>query len=261
MSERRILDAESTEFERELLQGARAYRVSEEARGRTLAAVASSASAPALASPRRGPSFWSSNRRLVTGLVSCGVAVGAIAWRAASEGETAAPVSPASHGSPMALHAPATASAIPAIDDEPPSMDVTALPSVVAPPPSSSALEATLTAASARAKSAKLEAAEVDVEDLAAELASLDETKRTLAAGDTTGALRMLDAHDARFRRGRLVPESTALRVEALLAAGQTTATLALASRFLEDYPTSPVAKRIRALADKAHAMEAEKTH
>jgi outer membrane protein assembly factor BamD (BamD/ComL family) len=87
-----------------------------------------------------------------------------------------------------------------------------------------------------------------DAEALAAELAILDRTKRALENGDPSGALKQLETHDAQFRDGRLAPEATVLRIEALIASGDTRAAEQRALGFLAKHPKSPLAGRVRAL-------------
>ena len=74
---------------------------------------------------------------------------------------------------------------------------------------------------------------------------------RTLRAGDAAGALAALDRYDAQFgKSGSLRVEATALRVEALVRAGQRKRAEALADAFLASHPNSPYATRIRALVE-----------
>jgi hypothetical protein len=88
-----------------------------------------------------------------------------------------------------------------------------------------------------------------DAESLIAEIATIDRAKRALERKDADAALVTLDEHRRRFRTGALVPEATALRIEALIARGDAKTARRLAEAFLVDHPTSPLGPRIRDLA------------
>ncbi len=83
---------------------------------------------------------------------------------------------------------------------------------------------------------------------LAAEIASLDEVRRALAEPDPVRALRLLDDHAVAFPLGRLVPEAHALRVEALVAAGERDRAEVLARELIAAQPDSPAAARVKRL-------------
>jgi hypothetical protein len=91
-------------------------------------------------------------------------------------------------------------------------------------------------------------------EALGEEVSLLDHARRALAGGDPPGALRQLDAFDARFPRGSLAEEAEVLRVEALLAEDDRASATKVAARFLAAHPTSPHAARIRALLARDQA-------
>lgn len=232
MRERRLLDDGATDAEAELLRAARSYRVSDQVHASTLAAVAAAAS-PSV-------SAWRITRGRVAGILSCGIAIGVLSWL--SLRATQSSQSPEAMSSPVAISAPPAVEAplsVPAVESafaEIPSMPVSALPSSA---PSANPNPNT--------KNAPPRVVD-DGEELAAELAGLDRAKRTLEAGDATAALRLLDAHRVRFREGRLVPEAMALRVQALVAAGQRANAEKLGSEFLKSYPTSPLIARVRKL-------------
>jgi len=81
-----------------------------------------------------------------------------------------------------------------------------------------------------------------------AELATLEQARATLAAGDPARALSLLDAYGTTFPRGSMGPEATVLRVEALVRAGDRAAAERVGSAFLASNPQSPYAARIRSL-------------
>ena len=83
---------------------------------------------------------------------------------------------------------------------------------------------------------------------LAAALIPLSASLPALAQGAPTAALAELDAHARAFPRGALGPEAQMLRVDALLASGDTAGGRALAAQLLARDPAGPHAKRLRTL-------------
>jgi len=86
--------------------------------------------------------------------------------------------------------------------------------------------------------------------DLRAEIDLIDGARAALRAGETAHALDLLGNHAVHFPRGLLVPEETALRVEALMRLGRTAEARAYARRFVADNPASPLAERMRRLVN-----------
>lgn len=74
-------------------------------------------------------------------------------------------------------------------------------------------------------------------DDLAAEQRLLGPASTALNSGDPARALRLLDEHAARHRRGQLAPERELLRARALLRAGRRAEAEAVAARFRRRYP------------------------
>jgi hypothetical protein len=89
---------------------------------------------------------------------------------------------------------------------------------------------------------------------LAGELAFLDEARKALAARDPRRALARLDAYDAAYPRGALSQEATILRIEALMAAGDTSRARELGHRFLEAHPNAVQGGRVRTLLHETPA-------
>jgi hypothetical protein len=85
---------------------------------------------------------------------------------------------------------------------------------------------------------------------LADEIAQLEIALAAVRRHDALAALATLDTYDARFPAGRLAPEALAARVEATLAAGDHAHARELAAHFLDAHPTSPLARRVRALVE-----------
>jgi hypothetical protein len=90
--------------------------------------------------------------------------------------------------------------------------------------------------------------AALDAGRLAAEVALLDRARAELARGDTAAAARSLARHGREFAGGALVAEAQFLELRVLLRRGQRAQAAARARRFLERFPSSPLAPRVRAL-------------
>jgi hypothetical protein len=84
-------------------------------------------------------------------------------------------------------------------------------------------------------------------DSLAEEVRMLREARSALDHGDAAQALRLLDAHEARFRRGTLHEERLATRVQALCALGQADRARAVAQELERAAPRSPHLARVRA--------------
>ncbi len=86
--------------------------------------------------------------------------------------------------------------------------------------------------------------------DLRAEIDLIDGARAALRDGQTSRALDLLGDHAMHFPHGSLVPEETALRVEALMRLGRSAEARAYARRFVAANPGSPLAERVRRLVD-----------
>jgi hypothetical protein len=80
------------------------------------------------------------------------------------------------------------------------------------------------------------------------ETAQLDRVRAALNHGQFTTAWAELDRYHALFPRGTLGPESTVLRIEALVLAGDRTRARDLARSFMATHPNSPHLGRLRTL-------------
>ncbi|MES1173889.1 MAG: hypothetical protein ABUL62_06130 [Myxococcales bacterium] len=125
----------------------------------------------------------------------------------------------ASPKSPLAAESAPSASARPA---------PTSVPSIVKP-----TLTAPLPSASAAVT-------------LSDELDALKVASTALAAGDAPGALAALDRYDHVLKGSKLRAEATLLRIQALARAGNAQAASALAQRFVDQNPDSPLVDRAR---------------
>jgi hypothetical protein len=81
------------------------------------------------------------------------------------------------------------------------------------------------------------------------ELALLDAARGALAARNSERALDLLEQHAARFARGSLAPEADALRIDTYVQRGATSRAEKLSRRFLERYPSHPLAAHIAGVA------------
>jgi hypothetical protein len=81
------------------------------------------------------------------------------------------------------------------------------------------------------------------------ELRAIERARLAVAARDGASAIETLDAYARDFPHGQLSQEATLLRLEALLDEGQRAQAEALAQRFLQEHPSSPLAQRVRSLS------------
>ncbi|MEI9949506.1 MAG: hypothetical protein WDO74_11105 [Pseudomonadota bacterium] len=81
---------------------------------------------------------------------------------------------------------------------------------------------------------------------LSDELRALKVASSALSAGDPQGALAALDRYDRVLKGQKLRAEATLLKLEALSRTGQAEAASALAQRFVERNPGSPLVDRAR---------------
>lgn len=88
--------------------------------------------------------------------------------------------------------------------------------------------------------------------DLAAEAQMLELARDALARSDPSGALAIVDRHDATFPRAELVDEARVLRIEALAAKGEVASARALGEPWLAGHPSSPYAARVRRAIGRA---------
>lgn len=87
---------------------------------------------------------------------------------------------------------------------------------------------------------------------LSDEVAALQVARNALADHDASAALAALDRYKSRFGAGRLAPEATVLRIQALVERGDRAQAMALADRFESANPKSPYADRIRSILGTA---------
>jgi hypothetical protein len=85
-----------------------------------------------------------------------------------------------------------------------------------------------------------------EADSFAAELRAVDSVRAAIASGDSRGALEKLDGWETGFSRKHFAEEAALLRVQALRGSGDVDGSARAAQRFLELYPQSPLAQRVR---------------
>jgi len=88
----------------------------------------------------------------------------------------------------------------------------------------------------------------VQARTLSDEVAALQVARTALAQHDPNAALAALDRYKIHYASGRLSPEATVLRIEALVQRGDRAEAIQLADRFEAQNPKSPYAERIRSI-------------
>lgn len=83
---------------------------------------------------------------------------------------------------------------------------------------------------------------------LSEQVAAMDRARAALDSGDTKSAIALVDAYEARFSDGAFRQEAELVRVEALSKSGEHAKAAAAGKQFLQAYPKSPHAARVRAL-------------
>lgn len=249
---RRFLDGGGSELERLLLASGRSVGPGRMAKARTgvVLWLVGMGFAPSLfATIRTTMRPW-----LFARWVAVGLGTGAAAWGT---------VRVASHVYPPAAVAPMVAqtrSARPAVNpgqaevSEPTLRD--GQPDVVAPGESPSDLPETASKGAASTGSpaptsllrGNSDAAQSSKGSVAAEIRELDAARRSIEEGDPRGALHRLDHYAKAHPKGAFEQEQIRLRIEALVALGETDSARALTRKFLARYPESAYRKRLQTL-------------
>ncbi len=227
---RRLTDGTGTELERALVQELRSYRGPRDMRAHTLAAIGATGATGLTAG---GVLAWWSGKTWFYKLlltVSATSLLGAVPAGYILLRQEATPpaprVLPAVAPRQPQLPAPAITTAAPtaaaSIDNPSPH------PTLVRPPRNGVATGA----------------------NLRAELATLDQVRSTLARGDFSEALALLEAYFGTFHHGRLRLEAQILRIDALAKAGQTDEARSYAKDFLRRHPNSVHAARLQSIVE-----------
>ena len=264
-----FLDKDPEELEQFLLQLARNDVAPDVARNRALLNVASAAVGVGLLS---GAAAYGSRTSLVkatgwlvakwlaaglgAGLLTVTVAQGVSQWVAApqktepearhtvlSKRPAAQRTALAPTAAPIITAESAAPTAVPTLAFEAPSSNVLSAPAAArgagTPTPGSSAALAPMLAMPSAAASS-----------LTAELSSLEQARRALLEHAPAQALQTLDDYRAAFPNGSLQVEAAALRVEAVGQSGNHALARQLAESFLNSFPSSPLARRVRAASE-----------
>jgi hypothetical protein len=225
----RLLEQTGSALGRAVLMEGRHYRVSNELRVNTLAALGLAATA-SVASV--GALVWLATKSWTTKLllamsaltVVVVIPLGYVVLR--KQPRAMVPAAPAM--------VPRTAPATPPTQ----ALDVESAPAPRAAGPVPSMQPSTTRAIPANPNSA-----------LRAELAALDAIRSTLANHDARGALSFLDAYFRTFPRGRLRLEAEVLRIDALAKAGRVEAAHRSAKEFIARHPNSVLTARVQTYA------------
>jgi hypothetical protein len=271
---RRLLEAGSDDFERDVLRSAKGDQASERALRRTLVSIGVGLAVTPAAIASAVPATVTLGSKLGTFVLAkwlfTGVALGVVtagtvglservlerqpvaAGRMTAKATTAGPQVSANESSPASEGSPAPTSELEA--------------SVPAPAPSTPALRA-MGKTSALVEAARPPALAAEpppttmappvesagtVERLAQETSLLDIARGALLRGDAKRALATLTEYEQSFARGMLAPEARVLRVRALLANGQRAAAEELAARVVEAAPNGEHADAVRALMGRS---------
>jgi hypothetical protein len=226
---RPLLASSDNDDAKRLLEAARAFKPSNEARQRMLTAMGN-------AEPASGVSRIPRWLRIVTGTSVAGLAIlgGATHWARQPSSPVAQPAPSATNdrsptptafvatGVADSVDAPRSPPAAPVVSPEPDSREHPAPPSVAA--------------------------------SLSEEIAMIDRARQALVDHDPARALRLTSEHDRRFPRGALTPESRILRVQALLAVGDRPGATQLAESMIQQNPDGAYALRAKHLLDASPA-------
>jgi hypothetical protein len=86
-----------------------------------------------------------------------------------------------------------------------------------------------------------------DVATVTPQLEALAAIRGTLASGDATRALELIDAFTTKYPSSPMSEEASVLRIDALALAGRAAEASSLSTSFLRRYPTSAYGERVRA--------------
>jgi len=232
---RLLASPEATDLEKELLGAWGDEQPSAASRDKTLAALGLAGGAAAAAAGSMAPKAIASGWALVAKWIGLGaIVVGATAvgvTRLAHHDAT--PAQPVA-ATPLERHAAAPPPPIAAtattveLSDSPPAQHTHAR--AVAPAPCSGACGADGSSS------------------ITQQVAALDRARVALDAGDTSRAVKLVDAYEAEYPSGAFVQEAEVVRIEALVRAGNAAEADRAGKHFLGAYPKSPHDARVRSL-------------
>jgi hypothetical protein len=264
---RRLREESKSPIERVLLDTAASYRRPAATRAKTLAALGLAGSAALSAGAARGA--WATIAAKVGGAkalvaiaaLGATVTVPAVYYGVRSRTAPALATGTASPGGARFSNVSAPSPV--------PSQATSPLPpSVAVPDPVDTSREASLHAANERvttARGSRVAAANraraprndpqpvatsappsASASELTAEVTAIEAARARLAKGDAAASLALLDEYAAAFPEGHLRPEAMVLRIDALAKTGRSTEAKKIAQTFLQRYPKSVLAARVR---------------
>lgn len=89
-------------------------------------------------------------------------------------------------------------------------------------------------------------------DELARELAMVDQARSALRSGNAAAALELVARYERTFKRQRFAPEASAIRIEALIAQGRRAEAARLARAFMARHPGHPLTPRLREFSNDA---------
>ena len=241
---RRLRESSTSDLERSLLDAGAGYRCPPGLKGRTLAALgvagaasltASSAGASAASSSSLfGKASWLKLGFSIS-MVGVGIAIPAIYY-----GWLQQPNAPVSvQSAPVVVAAPLVAQSAQVMPTaQATALEVSTVDEAQAAAPSAPAPQKASLRGDARGVSASAA--------LTGELALLDAVRGSLARGEANSALSQLDGYARTYPRGRLALEAEVLRIDAFAKSGRTAVARQRAENFLNRYPNSVLASRVR---------------
>lgn len=238
---RPLLDDGATALELTLLQAGDADGPSPQARQAALAALGLGGALLAASSPAAATAGGTA--------VTSGARLLAVKWWVVGALVTASGAAGLGYAARQSQPAPVSrSSAVLARQPAPPVLPISAAPSPPAADPTPSPSVASPLerppAAPARAASS---AGNPSIEE---QIALVERARSAVANRKPAAALAALDEYQRRFPAGVLGQEATLLRIETLLASGDKATATRLGRRFLERYPRSPMAARVKTLIE-----------
>ncbi len=246
---KRLLEENNDEFENELLRSVRVDAMSDRNRQRILAGIGLATAG--LTASTAAASTSATSAAIKAGFFK-GVSAATVKWIAICSVAALVPTGVWVARSQRTLHvASAPTMTAPAVAPAGQAVEAPAAQVDTALPADESAAEAKATPAP--------QAVQPAASTLADEVAALQVARVALAAHDPSGAIVALDRYKSRFPAGKLGPEATVLRIDALTQRGDRAAASALGDRFLAAHPHSPYADRVNSIlsAPKGAAKDA----
>lgn len=240
---KRLLDADATEVERQLLRAGGAEQPDSKMIQRAAAALGVSASVVTVAQV----SVAGTQAAAAAGKAAAvAVPLGFGKWLA-----VAGMLGAASYGTYQVMREPARAPSV--VRPAPVVAPAPVAPAPVAVPPAAAEVTpSTEPARSAEARPSAHAEPQAGYSSVADEVKAIARARAAVGRGDAKAALAELDSYDRRFASGALRQEATLLRVQALELKGDRKAAQALGERFIQANPNSPHQERVRGLLSGA---------